>query len=968
MRIPRCLAVVVWMAAATSFTAPVRGQEPLAIIGQVRDPTLKPLPEVVVEAKAEGFVQQVQTDAEGRFRIEVPKAGSYQVTTRLEGFASVSFEAEIPRETRRNFEVTMDYETTCGYPVIDEPRLTGPAAITREEAEHLPLAREPWSLLASTPSALLDRENVAGVEDGQQPIFVASGTNPETSTWIFEGVTITDPAGLGGSPTFYDFGALEEVGIRVGGADAGLATAGATIELTTKRGGNDWRGSVRFLAADGDLQSGAGASSGDLARAGSWNLGHTQESFAPTGRIERVREMGIEGGGPLTRDHLWIWGAWAREDADTLGLPNVPGHESFPQTIDLEVWDAKVTAEIGSTYLTGFFHRGEKEHDGRGESTIRPGPAAWRQDGPTEIWKLEGSHLFNANFYLAGLVSQVDAGFELDPRGGGVGNPAGPNAVRGPDGAWRESFLFYSTERPQEQAKLDGQVFLGSGSNVHELRFGAGLREAEARSSSVWPGAQLVGLADVELVPGVYAGFLSTEREVANEVESTSLYAADIYMHDKLTASAGLRYDRQQGRQLATTIDPVRLGLGSFGGGSVPEQDAGFEWESLAPRLSVAYDLGDTYSTFLKASYARFADPLGTAVAGFTNPAAADVLDFLWFDDDGDLVLTEDEAEFFIFSAASPLVLQSLDRVDPGLDPPLTDELTLTFEKIFGRRLLLGASATARRVTGVLEREVLVYDAFTDDARLHRRDDYEPVPGPTVVVPLPDGSAASPVLYRLRPGVFATGGFALENGDREQEYRGITLFAQARDLGNLQLRAQATFGDWEWKVPESEREDPTVTVPGAVDDGGAVLVPGAAPERRDAFLSARWSYDLSGVYAVMPDRNWDLSVAARLHGREGYPLPYYRTVDLGDGLGPRKVMLTGEADRLRLDDLHLLDLRVEKSFEIGLADLTLALDAFNVADSTTVLQRSTELGTATGDFVREVVNPRALRLGVRLSY
>ena len=511
-------------------------------------------------------------------------------------------------------------------------------------------------------------------------------------------------------------------------------------------------------------------------------------------------------------------------------------------------------------------------------------------------------------------------------------------------------------------------MFLGASEHRHELRFGAGLREAEARSSSVWPGAQLVGLADVEYAPGVYAGFIATENEVANRVESTSLYASDIYTRNKLTASAGLRYDRQQGRQLATTIDPVRLGLGSFGGGSAPEQGSGFEWESLLPRLSIAYDLGSTYSTFLKASYGRFADPLGTAVAGFTNPAAAQRFGFLWFDLDGDLELTEDEVDFFIFSAASPLALESFDRVDPGLDPPLTDELTLTFEKTFGRRLLVGASVTARRVTGVLEREALVYDGFTGATRPHRREDYEPVPGPTVVVPLPDGSTASQVLYRLRPGVLPTGGLALENGDREQEYQGLTLFAQARDLGNLQLRAQATFGDWQWKVPESEREDPTVLVPGAFDDGGAVLVPAADTERRDAYLSARWSYDVSGVYAVMPNRNWDLSVGARLHGREGYPLPYYRTVDTGDGLGPRQVLLTGEADRLRLDDLHLLDLRVEKTFEIGLADLALSLDAFNVASSTTVLQRSAELGTASGDFVREVVNPRALRLGVRLSY
>lgn len=132
---------------------------------------------------------------------------------------------------------------------------------------------------------------------------------------------------------------------------------------------------------------------------------------------------------------------------------------------------------------------------------------------------------------------------------------------------------------------------------------------------------------------------------------------------------------------------------------------------------------------------------------------------------------------------------------------------------------------------------------------------------------------------------------------------------QRLSLGLALRRAQATFGDWQWKVPESEREDPTPVVPGAFDDGGAVLTPAADGERRDVFLAARWSYDLSGVYAVAPNRGWNFDLGARLHGREGYPLPYHRTVDLDDGLGPRQVLLPGAADDLRLDDLHLLDLR-----------------------------------------------------------
>src|SRR5438046_279767 len=50
-------------------------------------------------------------------------------------------------------------------------------------------------------------------------------------------------------------------------------------------------------------------------------------------------------------------------------------------------------------------------------STRRP-ETAWDQKGPTTIWKVEDTQIFNANFYLTGLYSKTNGGFQLIPDAG----------------------------------------------------------------------------------------------------------------------------------------------------------------------------------------------------------------------------------------------------------------------------------------------------------------------------------------------------------------------------------------------------------------------------------------------------------------------------------------------------------------------------------------------------------------------
>ena len=217
-------------------------------------------------------------------------------------------------------------------------------------------------------------------------------------------------------------------------------------------------------------------------------------------------------------------------------------------------------------------------------------------------------------------------------------------------------------------------------------------------------------------------------------------------------------------------------------------------------------------------------------------------------------------------------------------------------------------------------------------------------------------------------------GFLLQNGDREQEFLGASLSVHKRLSNRWMARGNVSWQDWTWDIPDSENQDPTDTIGGGIVDGTDVLqgsgtVSGA---KGNVFINSNWSYSLTGLYQVAPDARWGFNLAASLTGREGYPIRYARRVNrapIADtpGVGI-DVPIVADANEFRAPDIHLLDLRIEKEFRLNDFGFTVGADLFNALNESYVLQRQSILGRRNSDHVQEVVSPRILRLGVRLSW
>ncbi|MEM8961022.1 MAG: hypothetical protein AAGD38_06050, partial [Acidobacteriota bacterium] len=609
-------------------------------------------------------------------------------------------------------------------------------------------------------------------------------------------------------------------------------------------------------------------------------------------------------------------------------------------------------------------------------SPTRPGPAAWNQSGPNEVIKLEDTQIMSSSLFLTGMVATVDSDFILTPQGG---FPDGPVANIDEDAIWRNNFAHIETFRPQEQVRLDGSYFFTTGDISHELKFGAGYRSVESSSLSGWP-QQMYSLS---LIGPITA--LARDGVSALSSDYTSLFVQDTLSIGSATINAGLRYDAQDGRFESSTVpgvvgfedaDPATgfrgLPTATFDGG-----DDGFDWQSITPRIGITWALGDERPVLVRASYSQFADQLSLGTASQIYPGVAATAYFLFEDLDGDGQATnigEIVRDGFLFdSGYDPLAQTSVNQVDPSFNAPITDELILAVERQFAPDLAISLQGTYRVLSDLAEQERLVIGE--DGAiRTHRRDDY--VLAGNLEGILPDGSSYDVPYYGLRDGITETQGFRLENGDRKQEYLGLTLTINKRLSNRWMMRGNITWSDWTWDIPESELEDPNTYLANLNVDGADVLFGSgsASGARGNVYINSDWGYSLSALYQVAPDRPWGFNTGLVINGRQGYPTPHFRGavalpgISTGSSSGGTAPIQVADPDDFRHEDIFIVDARLEKEVQIRDLAVTLSIDGFNLFNESNVLQRLSRLNVSNGDHVQEILSPRVFRFGVRFSF
>ena len=623
-----------------------------AIRGIVTDESGGRLPgaTVTVRNMRTGFVRTVITDEEGGYVAPELPIGEYRVEGSLTGFRSRAVEGvvvDVALAYRLDLQLPIpslvDYETViAGQSLVQTTGDTLGGTITAADAAELPLnGRDFTKLLVLVPGAAGD-PSAAGDSPGSFGLFSVNGSRGRSNNYLLDGTDMNDgyrnlPAinqgGVFGTPaTVLPVEALAEVRVIASGDAEYGRNSGAIVNIVTKSGTNQRAGSLYEYFRDAALDA----------------RNHFNPPPLPKDEF-RNQQFGGSSGGPAARDRTF-WFAAYEGQRESVGLPSagrVPARSDLGRAtnpviqrlVALNPWPEpnvasvapgepnlvattratnRVDSAIGkvdhrfgaSDLLTGRYFIGDSDQSfplallgGNvlpGYNTVTPtnvqiaSLSVTRVVSPRVLFEARGGYnRFHEDFF------PEDRGF--DPRSIGLitvsdGRDLGLPLIRvsgyAPIGA--------NASVPRGRVDTNIQAFANVvyTRNAHTMKAGV-----EARRTTVdgFFDAGYRGVLNFDSLDDFLAGRVSGGRQARGDsTRQTFQTNGSVYLQDtfaassSLTLNVGVRWDYNgvlgEAQNRLSVLDPQR--------GLVQVGDAGLarlyprDWNNVAPRANLAYDIG----------------------------------------------------------------------------------------------------------------------------------------------------------------------------------------------------------------------------------------------------------------------------------------------------------------------------------------------------------------------------------------
>ena len=979
--------VLVWFVALAGLGLTVLAQTNTGnIYGTVIDEQGSAIPGGSVTLTGPQAPRDTTVDAGGRFRFLKIPPGTYEVTVTMPGFTTVKREnviVSLGRDT--NVDLPLKLSTvqeavtvTDTTPLLDTRKVTTGATFSGAELTEIPTARDVYALMQQVPGIQIDTVNVAGnasaVAGG--PDFISKGSG--NVTYQVDGSTITDntygnPLGRqnGGTNTFFDYDTFSDVEVTTGGSLLDLQNPGVQINVVTKRGTNEIRGSSRFLYASGN-----------------WQSDNTSEEAAEQGfltnRTRYVREYGAEVGGPIIKDKLWLWASGSRQDISVQTTQQDLDAGSYAAHVKLIPFSAKLNTQLSSANsLNLFFSRSNRIEEGRNSSstvTLRTPETLTNLFIPTNFYKIEDNHVFSSSLFASIFANYQDVTYDSIPRGGGDprGFPAGQDVqLDYYDFQYHNSWYYYYAKDPQKAVNGQASKFFNTGSANHELKVSFNYRTQIADSQTGLPGDQIYG---IEYSYSSALALIARGVRTTYKTNYISATLGDTITFGNLTVNAGIRYDLQQsrnlpGRSFENRVFPDLLPEVRFAG----VNDWQFEYTNWQPRASITYALGEKKNTLARASYGKFADQLGFISYYGSGVPISNGYYYYWTDTNRNHRVERDEIDleggfYSFYNDIDPAFLPNIpNQIQSDFKTPATDELTAGIDHQIFDDFAVSATYTYRNTKNL-------QDAIPIGSSINTYDFLGTAQGTAVDSRGFTVNFAEPI-YGLNLEEPPVGNLFYNREGARQRFHGIEFSAVKRLSDRWMLRGSFGWQSFKQHIPESAITNPNNLwgLGGQNDDGG--LATGYS-SKAFLFISANWQFNVTGLYQLPGGIN----LGANFFGRQGYPQPYYVRTRTGDTLNQRVQLLVDRVDTYRLDNLYQFDIRLDKSFKLGPVEVTPTAELFNVTNSGTVLQRFARVGdydvrdidpddptaafTQSNDFnrIQETQSPRIVRVGIRVSF
>jgi hypothetical protein len=901
------------------------------IAGVVKDESGGVVPGVSVALTSPALIggtQTVFTDPQGRYRFVDLRPGDYALTFSLDGFQTVRREGIV---LRASFTATINIDlktasleesvtVTGDSPIVDVRTNVSERSINQELLENIPTARGIQAVAALVPGVTSSRPDVGGSETHQNTTLSAHGSETRDTSFNSDGLDITGNNGGGGiAVTYFNQAMEEEVSVQSKALPAEIGGGGIYLNMITKDGGNQFKGSM-FVSYTGAALQSDNVSASQRARG----------MVAPA-RVDSLLDANPGFGGPLIKDRIWFLGSFRywrnnRFEANTF---NPDGSQALDRQL-LMSYSGKITTQLNPTNRLSFFidwnrkHREERRDRTASYQFISPEATKWqRQGGPAAnirwVSTLRPNYLLEAGFSLLRIPWFTIGQPSVEPL-------TLPRIDLGRSLLTGRVETDLTLDIPQNRTFSLFNTWFPGWAGSHTIKFGMQYNDAPYYTATSTGGLDLTARfrngAPVDVI------VRNTPVENSVRLQDLGVFFQDSWtIKQRFTINAGTRFENYIG-----SILPQHAAAGVFAPDRRTERITNVpNWTTIVPRLALVYDLTGKGRTAIKANVSQYMQKQGASFINQVNPLRQNTETRTWSDTNGDLFpqLTEIGPDRGTLSRGATV------RIDPNIERPYQWEQTVTLEQQIGKQLGVTVGYYHRKYSEVYQS---VNAALTDG-------DWIPV---TVTNPL-DGSPLT-IYNQTRASVGLIDNVVKSFGELGSSYNGFEVTFDKRMANNFALFGGYTVGAHKDCTSASTNPNDRMNSCG-----------------RHGFDSTH-ILNLSGVYR--------LPAAVRLSGhfqyRTGAPLRRdytFSSAQVPGGLNQasQSVVLVARGD-VRQDNISLLDMRFSRRFNLG-PRMTFepTLDFYNLLNENAALEEVETVGPALATIARNV-DGRTIRFAARFLF
>jgi len=674
-----------------------------AVFGTIVDETGAALPGVTIEVSSPALQgkQSTVSDGQGAYRLARLPAGVYRIEYSIVGFRTdvrsaftlaVGFNARVDVVMKLG-SVEERVEVSGQSPIVDVSTSVVSNTFTRAALDSVPTSRSIFQAVYLAPGIRpTNTPDVGGSQLGNQQALGSYGYSGNVVPLV-DGVNVLQANSQNGGSSpgdFVDFDSLTELKVVSTGADADVGPPGTVMIAVIKTGGNDFHGDGRFMRQWKGFQG--------------TNLPDSFSGGPDVNKLVSFTDVFADIGGKIVRDRLWFYWASHFQTKNTavigyIGPDGNPGFSLMHQDNHVGKTTFQATKNVK---LIGFFEDASKIEPERNGSSTLAFPSTYnfvdhfRTAKGEVLWTPRSNLMLDVlgGYYWQPYQYPNQAGMNV------AGNPWTFNQTTGvTTGAVRN--VSSSDMGNHYRRQSTGSVTYVPGSK-HSVQVGylAFFPQADVKDSPAMPAGDYQ--LQVQTLNGVITPYqvltynfpLSTD----GKERALGLYAKDTWrISNRLTVSAGLRFDRYQGYNDASDQGPGQFSAG----GSFPELTV-YTWNRVVPRIGTAFDLTGNGKTVIRASYGQYSlDQLGAFDLNF-NPAALFTNTYTWTGSNATCVKTQFSpcvaSEAFLAGlkgVGSPNYLGTSGGVtgviNPDLQMPYFQTATMGFEREMGANLAVRA-------------------------------------------------------------------------------------------------------------------------------------------------------------------------------------------------------------------------------------------------------------------------------------